>query len=280
VNLENPNNFLEIWNKNDPLKPEPTSAYIFVGAMIPWMNAPNENHPPCCGSAFGYKKYRKGQIPEKVYGWRGDHAIVYPYDYTDRVRYGGFNSTPSYTDAMMLPNACLQGLFTQTDFIPPDAVNHAIGNWDKVFNGGKGHWFARSTPPSNFTGHDGCGSSASIFGPGHDGGQYPAGSGGPGTDTARGPVAKGLAPGILVEMGLYRNFIWGKSRTWNTEGDAGDFEIHLPPNLFMFGQGPIAFSDNLLSLPPVAIPPDRLRNTVPDQPGTHAVYFSVMLEYR
>lgn len=231
-----------------------------------------ETYPPSCGAAFGYKKYLKGQIPEKVYAWRGNHQSHYPYTYPVDGMFG-FNTTPSRTDAMQLPNPGSQSMFHQTDFIPADAVNHAQGNWTKVYNGGKGHWWDR--PGLVFKADpDGPGSSASLFGPGHDGAHYPAGTGGNGTDTARGPVAKGLAPGILEEMGIYRNFIWGKAGTDRTWADNADYEIHLPPNLFMFGQGPITFSNSLLKLPATNKAPPRTSDV------NHRIIFSVMLEYR
>ena len=171
---------------------------------------------------------------------------------------------------MMLPNCGAQGDFHQTDAIAPDAETHHFGDWTKVFNGGNGHWWNRF--PGIFN-NDGPGSSGSFFGRGYDGGHFPGGSGGPGTDTARGPTATRMADGLLDEFGLLKLFVKGKSGDRN-HGDNGDYQVVLPPDLFLFGQLPFQYDTSLLHLPVSNAPSAR------DIAPTPTMVFAVILEFK
>jgi len=269
--------FIEIWDPSNPSLPEPSSAHVLLYALAGWMRVHNENSPPNCGAAFGYKKYLKGEIPQKVYAWRGNHHNNYPYDYPNSA-YCGFNTEASFNGAMMLPNPANngKGAFYRNDFIAPDAVGHAKGNWTKVFNGGNGHWWDRSTTPGeNFATNDGPGSNGSIFGPGYNGGHYPAGTGGPGTDTARGPTATKIADGVLDELGMLKLFVKGKAGADSQHADDGDFVVVLPPDLFLFSQLPFNYDTSLLKLGTgMMIPGDRMANT------SYQISFNVILEFK
>ncbi len=271
--------FIEIWDPNDPLLPEPASAHVLVYSKHMWMNKATttdaEAYPPACGSSFGYKHYSKGEVPKKVYAWKGNSMIGFPYDYTAKRAYCGFGDTPSYTTGapMMLPNCGAQGDFHQTDAIAPDAETHHEGDWTKVFNGGNGHYWDRPTFPFR-PDNDGAGSSGSFFGRGYDGGHFPGGSGGPGTDTARGPTATRMADGLLDEFGLLKLFVKGKASADNNHADNGDYQVVLPPDLFLFGQLPFQYDASLLHLP-VSNPPSA-RTLAP----TPKMVFAVILEFK
>jgi len=266
--------YIQIWDPNDKTLIEPDSAHVLLYTPTGWMKGADlttvEDHPPSCGAAFGYKKYLKGSIPQRVYGWRGTHFEAYPYDYTNRLKYAGFNTSASSGDgAMMLPNPCGNQFFTQTDFVAPDAENNAIGSWDKVFNGGNGHWFDRSTPTgANFATNDGPGSNGSIFGRGYNGGKFPAGTGGPGTDTARGPVAKKIADGVFDELGLVKYFTQGLAGTDTAKADNGAYEVVLPPGLFLFSQLPFQYDTSLLQI-----------SSGMSEPGPRSVRFDGVLSF-
>jgi len=269
--------FIEIWNPNNPLLPEPESAHVMLCGMVGWLNSKNENHPPNCGAPFGYKRYLKGNVPRKVYAWRGNHNTHgYPYNYDDNGTYCGFNTSASFNGAMMLPNPGSQSMFSQTDFIAADAVNHSKGDWDKVFNGGNGHYFAR---PGAFKNHDGPGSNASIFGSGYNGGQYPAGTGSAGTDTARGTEATHIAKGILDEFGFFKNFVKGAAPETdeNKTGSDGSFTLNVPSDVFPFGMAPLSIDTSKLQLPKAVPPTDRLDSTGLTE---YKITFAVILEYK
>ena len=274
------NEFIEIWDPNDPLLPEPASAHVLVYSKHMWMNQAtgnvHENYPPACGSSFGYKHYSQGEVPTKVYAWKGNSMIGFPYDYTAKRAYCGFSDTPSYTtgEPMMLPNCGAQGDFFKTDSIAPDAETHHIGDWTKVFNGGNGHWWDRSVSPFFQNTNDGPGSSGSFFGRGYDGGHFPGGSGGPGTDTARGPTATRMADGLMDELGLLKLFVKGKAASDNNHADDGDYQVVLPPDLFLFGQLPFQYDTSLLHLPVSNTP--SARNLAP----TPKMVFAVILEFK
>ena len=268
--------FIEIWDPNDPLLPEPASAHVMVYTKHMWMNkasaSDKEDYPPACGSSFGYKHYQQGEIPKKVYAWKGNSMFGYPYNYATRA-YCGFNITPSAdpTTALMLPNCGAQGDFHQTDAIAPDAEKHYIGDWTKVFNGGNGHWWTRG---GFLQTNDGPGSSGSFFGRGYDGGHFPGGSGGPGTDTARGPTATRIADDVVDEFGLLKLFVKGKAGTDDQHADNGDYEVILPPDLFLFGQLPFQYDTSLLKLPTSNPPSARFLAPTPK------MVFAVILEFR
>ena len=276
--------FIEIWDPNDPLLPEPASAHVLVYGPRAWMKVAKttpvpsdlDEYPPACGSAFGYKRYTKGEIPTKVYGWRGFHMNPFPYPYDDHSRYFGFDTKPAIdvNTSLMLPNCGGQQQFHQTDFLPSDAVTHQIGDWTKVFNGGKGHYWVRPFFPFR-PDNDGAGSNASFFGPGYDGGHFPGGSGGPGTDTSRGPAATHIADGVLDELGLLKVFVKGKPASDNNHADNGDYEVVLPPDLFLFGQLPFQYDTSLLKLPVGNLPCDR-RTYLPGP----SMIFAVILEFK
>ena len=269
-----PAEFIQIWDPSDPLLPEPVSAHVMVYAMSAWKNkagkSDQNDYPPACGTSFGYMKYEQGEIPQRVYAWRG-RVMPYPFKYNDSERFCGFNSTPSLNDAMMLPNTSAQGNFHQTDFLATDAETHRVGDWTKVFNGGNGHWYSGGGVSLH---EDGPGSSGSIFGHGYDGDIYPGGSGGPGTATARGPAATHIADGVLEEFGLLKLFIKGKPASDDQHADNGAFRVVLPPDLFLFAQLPFQYDASLLKLPE-SISPAR-RQTVT---STNMV-FAVILEFK
>ncbi len=271
--------FIEIWNPNDPLLPEPASAHVLVYSKHMWMNQAttneHENYPPACGSSFGYKHYSQGEIPQKVYAWKGNSMAAYPYNYASGRSYCGFNTEPSYTTGspMMIPNCGAQGYFFKTDSIAPDAEAHYIGDWTKVFNGGNGHYWDRAVFPFAPT-NDGAGSSGSFFGRGYDGKHFPGGSAGPGTDTARGPTATKIADGLLDEFGLLKLFTKGKAAADDNHADNGDYQVVLPPDLFLFGQLPFQYDTSLLHLP-VSNPPSA-RQLAP----TPTMVFAVILEFK
>ena len=269
--------FIEIWDPADPTLPEPASAHVLVYAQPGWKNAAGkpgvEDYPPSCGGAFGYKHYSQGEIPQKVYAWSGRAMPAYPYDYMDSQRFSGFNTTPSRTRAMMLPNCGGQTYFHRSDMLAPDAETHYEGDWTKVYNGGNGHWWDRGgglLPPPN----DGPGSSGSFFGRGYDGGHFPGGSGGPGTDTARGPTANKMADGLMDELGILKLFVKGKAQDSN-HAESGQFEVILPPDLFLFGQLPFQHDVSLLKLPAGRVPGDRN-----EEAPRLAMTFAVILEFK
>ena len=269
-----PNKYIEIWDPNDPLLPEPASAHVLVYAKAAWMNKAAQggyqDYPPACGSSFGYKHYSRGEVPQKVYAWKGRNFGAYPYDYTDQNAYFGFNIGPSKTGALMLPNCGAQSYFFQSDFIAPDAENNNFGDWTKIFNGGNGHYYDDAL---QIDFHDGPGSSGSIFGRGYNGDIYPAGSGGPGTATARGPEATHMAKGVMDELGLLKLFVKGKAAD-RDHADNGDYQVVLPPDLFLFGQLPFDYNTSLLKLPVSTPPPNR--KTIPN----YSMVFAVILEFK
>ena len=271
--------YIQIWDPNDPLLPEPASAHVLVYSKHMWMNQAGnqqgDEYPPACGSSFGYKHYSQGEIPQRVYGWKGNSMAGYPYNYAPIDKYCGFNTEPTRDTGspLMLPNCGAQGDFHKTDAIAPDAETHHIGDWTKVFNGGNGHYWHRASFPFR-PNYDGAGSSGSFFGRGYDGGHYPGGSGGPGTDTARGPVATRMADGLLDEFGLLKLFVKGKAAADNEHADNGDYQVVLPPDLFLFGQLPFQYDASLLHLPVSNAP--SARNVAP----TPTMVFAVILEFK
>ena len=267
--------FIELWDASDPLLPEPTSAHVMFYAQSGWKNvntaSAREDYPPACGAAFGYRHYFQGEIPNKLYGWQGYAMLSYPYDYMDNKRFAGINTTASLSGSMLIPNPGGQSYFHKSNFIAPDAESHYEGDWTRVFNGGNGHYWDRPSFPV-VPNYDGTGSCGSFFGRGYDGGHYPGGSGGPGTDTARGPVATKIADGVLDVMGVFKWFVKGKSQD-NNHGDNGEFEIVMPPDLFLFGQAPFHYDASLLKFPSCTPPGDRTEHT------SHDATLAVILEF-
>jgi len=267
---------LQLWDPADPRMPEPDSAHVLVYTQTAWMKNLAENRPPSCGAAFGYKKYLKGSVPQKVYGWRGSH-MPFPYTYNDKSRYGGFNTSASLTGAMLIPNPTDNSHFNQTDLLAPDAEANKIGAWDIVYNGGNGHWWDRNA--SNYTTNDAPGSNGSIFGRGVNGaGHYPSGTGGPGTDTARGPVAERMSSEVFEELGALRNLIKGKSYDGTDPdkyADNGDFVINPDAGMLMLGGVPVGWDATKLKLGTGMMNPGP-RDVAP----TYKMSFNVILEYR
>jgi len=272
---------LQLWDPTNPRMPEPDSAHVLVYTQTAWMkqvgSGQAEDYPPSCGAAFGYKKYLKGSVPQKVYGWRGSH-MPYPFTYSDKSRYGGFNTSASLAGAMLIPNPTDNSHFNNSDLIAPDAEANKIGAWDVVYNGGNGHWFDRGTGLTHKD-RDAPGSNGSIFGRGVDGaGEYPSGTGGPGTTTARGPVAERMSSEVFEELGALRHFIKGKAYDGTDPdyyADNGDFVINPDAGMLMLGGVPVGWDASKLKLGTGIMNPGQ-RTVAP----SYAMSFNVILEYR
>jgi len=275
--------FFQIWDPNDARFPEPDSAHILFYTVAGWMKgadlATKEDHPASCGCAFGYMKWNKGSIPQKIYAWRGLHSPGYPYDYTDLTRYSGFGTSASTTGAWMLPNPTGNHFFTQTDFVAPDAAANAKGGWTKVFNGGNGHWWDRSGLGGFDTTKDAPGSNASIFGPGQNGaGKYPAGLAGPGTTTARGSADISMSLEVMDELGPLRFFIKGKAYDGtdpDKHADEGNFQIDTTAGMLVDTGIPVQWDATNLKLGTGMMSPGP-RDVRP----TQKISFNVILEYK
>jgi len=275
--------FFQIWDPNDARFPEPDSAHILFYTVGGWMKGADlttkEDHPPSCGAAFGYMKWTKGSIPQKIYGWRGLHFGAYPYDYTDLTRYSGFGTSASTTGAWMIPNPCGNHFFTRTDFVAPDAAGNAKGDWNKVFNGGNGHWYDRDTTNFTDTTKDAPGSNGSIFGPGQNGaGKYPAGLAGSGTDTARGSADISMSLEVMDELGPLRFFIKGKAYDGadpDKHADEGNFQIDTSAGMLVDTGIPVQWDASQLRLGSGMMAPGP-RDVRP----TQKISFNVILEYK
>jgi len=275
--------YFQIWDPNDARFPEPDSAHILFYTVAGWMKGADlttkEDHPASCGAAFGYMKWLKGSIPQKIYGWRGLHSPGYPYDYTDLTRYSGFGTSASTTGAWLLPNPTGNHFFTQTDFIAPDAVNNAKGGWTKVFNGGNGHWWDRSSGLGTDTTKDAPGSNGSIFGPGQNGaGRYPSGLAGPGTTTARGSADVSMSLEVMDELGPLRFFIKGKAYDGtdpDKHADEGNFLIDPTAGMLVDTGIPVQWDATNLKLGTGMMAPGP-RDIRP----TQKISFNVILEYK
>jgi len=268
--------FFDIWESGNPALPEPDTVHIFMIGGRAWTRASETRDtlkvlPPCCGAAFGYKKFYKGNIPQKLYAWRGRHQEEYPYTYP-KDRTFGFNTEPTRDGAYLLPNMGGKHMFPQTDFIPADAKNNHYGDWDVVFNGGKGHyweWQGIGEPD-----HDGMGSNGSVFGDGYDGSEYPAGSGSDGLVGARGTAANLMDSKILKEWGPTQRLISGDDPTDNLIGTSGKAKFAVPANIFAVAAAPFAINGNDIKLPSPDAP---LRRT--DKSGSNLT-FVVLQEWR
>jgi len=275
--------FFQIWDPNDARFPEPDSAHILFYTVGGWMKGADlttsEDHPASCGCAFGYMKWNKGSIPQKIYAWRGLHHGAYPYSYTDLQRYSGFGTSPSTTGAWMLPNPCGNHFFTQTDFVAPDATGNAKGDWTKVFNGGNGHWWDRRTSLVYDTTKDAPGSNGSIFGPGQNGaGKYPAGLAGSGTDTARGSADISMSLEVMDELGPLRYFIKGKAYDGtdpDKHADEGNFQIDTSAGMLVDTGIPVQWDASGLQLGT-----DMMAPGPRDIRPTQKISFNVILEYK
>ncbi len=180
--------YIRIWNDNDYSKPKPESIMIMVWGQTPWHKngTQSSSHPPDCGAPFGIVTLKGDDIPQKLYAFRGRHHDVYPYTY-DKERTFGFSKTASRDDAWLLPNMGGNHLFSNTDFVAPDAKGHHWGVWDYIANGGNGKF----TQYTSGSGIDSCGSNGSMFGDGKTStGKYPSSCGNPGTDSERGRLAQ------------------------------------------------------------------------------------------
>lgn len=274
LNVANPDSskFVQIWERNNPLKQRPETITILFWGPGVWMTrgtgTAGEDHPPDCGAAFGTVTLRGAQIPEKLYYWRGSHAPNYPYTYP-KFRTAGFNKSPTRDGAWLLPNATGNKNFNRTDFIAPDAVGHHWGNWDAVYNGGNGHWFDRTQTDPWRTGSDAPGSAGSIFGPGKTttSGKWPASCGSGGSDTARGSLADGIGePSVLKPLGGLRVYAKEVAPATSDEdlkhfGGNGNFKFVIPSDIFGLAGGcPINPSAglSLIDVGGGPIPRDRL----------------------
>jgi len=273
--------FFQVWDPNDKRFPEPDSAHFLIYTVAGWMKGADlstkEDHPPSCGAAFGYKKFTKGNIPQKMYAWRGLHFDAYPYDYSRTDRYTGINTSPTGVGAMKLPNPCGNHFFTQSDFIAPDAEGNYLGDWDVVFNGGNGHWWDRGRATSFPT--DAPGSNGSIFGPGQNGaGQFPAGLASSGTTTARGSADISMSLEVMNELGPLRFFIKGKAYDGtdpDKHADEGNFQIDTTAGMLVDTGIPVQWDASGLKLGTgMSVPGPR------DVRFDGVLSFNVILEYK
>ena len=234
------NKYVEIWEDGNKSKPKPDSITVMMWGQQAWHKTGTETtaRPPDCGSAFGIVTLKGDDVPEKIYAFRGAHQPSYPYTYS-KERTFGFNSTPSRDGGWLLPNMCGSYHFTNTDFIAPDAVGHHWGDFDSVYNGGNGHFFA-FTPTTGAT-HDSPGSNGSPFGNGKTSTtMYPASCGGSGTATGRGPKAKGIGLDILKPLGSLRphaSELEPQTPRLDYDGGNGGFEFILPTDSFGMARG-------------------------------------------
>ncbi len=240
LNIVNPasDKFVEVWEDGNKSKPRPDSITVMIWGPGAWQThvTTTLNRPPDCGIAFGIVTLKGDDIPEKLYYFRGNHQVTYPYTY-EKSRTFGFNSSPSRDDGWLLPNPTGNKAFNQTDFIAPDAVNHHWGTWDAIYNGGNGHYWRRLGSDTM----DSPGSNGSVFGAGKTStGEYPASCGGPGTGSSRGPKAKGIGLDILKPLGGLRPHaveLEPAQADIKVNGGGGGFEFVLPTGSFGMARG-------------------------------------------
>ena len=177
--------YIHIWDANDRSMPRPESIIVMVFGQPCWNRSQSQAHPPDCGAAFGIATLKGDDIPEKLYAFRGSHNN-YPYTYPKNNTFG-FSKTVSRDGAWLLPNMAGNHMFTNADFVAPDAKVHHWGEWDYIANGGNGKFTQYAS------GFDSCGSNGSMFGDGKTStGKYPSSCGNSGTDSARGRLAQGI----------------------------------------------------------------------------------------
>jgi len=254
---ENPaaDKFVQIWDPNVARLPEPDISHVLLTGRLPQLDKASDanNYPGSCGAAFGYARLLKGNIPQKLYAWKG-WWDTFPYRYNDPYHTSGFSFEPRNNfqeGAFQIPVPAKQSNFRRRSFPAPDAVAGKHGDWAITFSGGAGAW--SSTPP-DFTFTFAAGSSASIFGPGYDATPgFAGGTGGPATATARGPAATRMHPDVIPEWAaITKAFIVGDDPTQSRlEGASGKAKFGpLPTNLYLYSASvPFAIDDTLLKLP-------------------------------
>lgn len=264
---ENPDStkFVQIWDPSSSVMPEPDITHVMLTGRLPQMDKTGSpaNYPGSCGAAFGYARLLKGNIPQKLYAWKGWYDN-YPYAYTDPYHTSGFSDTPSNAfraGAYQIPVPAKQGVFWRRSFPAPDAVAGKHGDWAVTFSGGTGAWVYNQSPTelTFATGYGGAGSNGSIFGPGYNAnGNYGGGTGGNATATARGPAATSMHPDVLPEWAqITKAFVTASDPTNPGLGAAGDATFGpLPTNLYLYAASvPFAIDESLLVLPSgIAIP--------------------------
>lgn len=267
--------FIEIWRNGDKTRPKPDSITVMIWGQPAWhaRNTQSENHPPDCGCAFGIVTIKGDDVPEKIYAWRGRHQVSYPYTYP-KDRTFGFNSTPSRDGAWLLPNMTGNHIFTNTDFIAPDAVNNNWGDFDAVYNGGNGHFYSRT-----INGHDSPGSNGSPFGDGKTSTtEYPASCGGSGTETGRGPKALGIGLNILKPLGSLRpHAVELNPPNLVLNGGTGGFEFTLPSGSFGMARGAPYHPDTSMISINGGLPPTHRLFVTPSDYQTPHLY--ILVEY-
>ncbi len=270
--------YVEIWEAGNKAKPRPESITVMMWGQPCWHKSGTQvtSHPPDCGSAFGIVTLKGDDVPQKLYGFRGQHQIAYPYTY-EKSRTFGFSKTTSREGAWLLPNMCGNHLFSNTDFIAPDAAGHHWGDFDAVYNGGNGHFFSTTTGGT----HDSPGSNGSPFGTGKTSTTaYPASCGGSGTASARGPKAKGIGSDILKPLGSLRPYaseLEPVSSRLSFDGGNGGFEFILPTGSFGMARGvPYSPDDNIVRVEGGPAPRNRLYSS---GSITYTPFLYILFEY-
>jgi len=248
--------FFQVWDPADPVLPEPDLCHVMVTTRLPYMDALSSNNVGCCGAAFGYKIFRKGNIPQKLFAWRGAGGpSSLPYTYSRNQDFSGFNDSTSRTNAYELPLAAVQSAMNgRNDYLPPDAENNYRGVWDTVFNGGRG---AKNT--SNFVGGGGGGANGTIFGRGGNANLiYGGGTGGNATATARGPAAVAMHEKVFKNWSpIFKSFIKGDDSEAPSDryGASGKAKFVVPTGNFILASGPTNIETAGVVLPEPAWPP-------------------------
>jgi len=263
---ENPDStkFVQIWDPSSSVMPEPDISHVLLTGRLPQMDKTGSpaNYPGSCGASFGYARLLKGNIPQKLYAWKGWYD-GYPYTYSDPYHTSGFSDTPSNAfraGAYQIPVPARQSNFRRRSFPGPDAVAGKHGDWAVTFSGGTGAWVdTQSSAGITFGGYGGAGSNASIFGPGYNAnGHYGGGTGGNATATARGAAATSMHPDVIPEWAqITKAFITASDPTDTGFGASGDATFGpLPTNLYLYAASvPFAIDESLLVLPSgIAIP--------------------------
>ena len=113
--------FFQVWDPSDPTLPEPDFCHILVTTRLPYMNhLTAADSPGCCGAAFGYKVFMKGNVPQKLYAWRGGSGPPsLPYTYSDNAYFSGFNDSPVRGGGYELPLAAKQSAMGSSDTTLP-----------------------------------------------------------------------------------------------------------------------------------------------------------------
>ncbi len=270
--------FFQVWDPSDSTLPEPDFCHIMVTTRLPYMNhLTADSSPGCCGAAFGYKVFTKGNVPQKLYAWRGGGGPPsLPYTYSDDAYFSGFNDSPVRGGGYEIPLAALQSAMGTSDtYLAPDAENHYRGDWDVVFNGGNGAKL--TTSPFPFGGQGGAGANGTIFGPGGNANdQYGGGTGGNATSSARGPSAIVMHEKVFENWSpMFKTWIQGDTSnlTNSWQGESGKAKIAVPSGRFLLSGGPTNIDTANVILPEPAIPPGS--NTINDD----VMNFVILSEY-